>query len=361
MDQAVTFIGIDIGSFKTAITSSSGRRVVIPSIVGWPKDDASREKLGHDFVVGNDVARQQQSLEIAFPFRRGALELTQPTLQIAAARSVDRNREAAELVMKHALSLVTPTPGSAIYGVLSISARASEIHKRALLTVTRKFLNGVMLSSSPFNIAYSTSRLHETLVIDFGAGTTNLARLNGSYPREDDERSLPIGSESIDHEIVRLISASQEKTELSLNTARRIKEKYGCLLGPTDTAVVKHISAATPNSTIDLNVTEYVRTACRQTVPAIVNAVRDLTAKLGEPQRRKILENVQLAGGGTQLKGFSQLLQDNLAELGGAKVTLVPDAVFAAAAGALKLAMNLPIADWQRLDTSVSKPQTRAA
>ncbi len=360
MDQAVTFIGIDIGSFKTAITSSSGRRVVIPSVVGWPKDEAGRAKLGHDFVVGNDVGRQQQPLEIAFPFRRGALELTQPTLQLSAARTVDRNREAAELVMKHALSLVTPAPGSAIYGVLSISAGASAGYKKALLAVAQKFLNGAMLSSSPFNIGYSTSRLHDTLVIDFGAGTTNLARLNGSYPRHDDERSLPIGSESIDHEIVRLISASQQKTELSPNTARRIKEKYGCLLGPNDSAVVKHIPAATPNTTIDLNVTEHVRNACRQIVPAIVNAVRDLTETLEETQCLKVLGNVQLAGGGTQLKGFSQLLQDNLAELGDAKVTLVPDAVFAAAAGALKLAMNLPIADWQRLDCKATT-QARAA
>ena len=218
-----------------------------------------------------------------------------------------------------------------------------------------------MLSSSPFNIAYSTSCLNDTLVIDFGAGTTNLALINGSYPRDDDERSLPIGSESIDHELVRLISASQPGTELSLNTARRVKEKYGCLLEPTDSAVVKHIPSASPDVKIDLNVTEHVRNACRQIVPAIVNAVRDLTSKLDEPQRRRVLSNVQLAGGGTQLKGFAKLLQDNLADLGGAKVTLVSDAVFAAAAGALKLAMNLPVADWQRLDCSARKPQARAA
>ena len=42
MDQGVIFIGMDLGTFKTSIASSTGLRDVMHSAVGWPKDYVAR-------------------------------------------------------------------------------------------------------------------------------------------------------------------------------------------------------------------------------------------------------------------------------------------------------------------------------
>jgi len=354
---SATLIGIDIGSFKTAITASNGRRVVIPSVVGWPQSDTVRQQLGRDFLIGNDVARNRIPLEIAFPFRRGALSYWDNDTSHSDPTMTPRGQAGAELLLTHAVSLVTPNPHEPVYAAITIPAIASANHKHALLRCARTVCDAVVLCSAPFCVGYGANQLHNALVIDIGASSTNLCVLTNSHPTAEQQITLPLGSELIDQELLRGISASLPGTELSLNTARRIKEKFGCLPDAHQQALV-----ATVTGGPEMDLSEPLRQACRQMLPDIVEAVTELMGAVSTSQRATILKNVLLSGGGSQLRGLPELLTHALARLGQIEVSLIPDGVFAASAGALRLAMNLSSADWARLESTTIgfvKPSNR--
>ncbi len=349
MTSTATLIGIDIGSFKIAVTASNGRRVVIPSIVGWPKDEAVRQQLGRACLIGNDVARNRVPMEIVFPFRRGALTYWERDAGQTDSTTTSHSHEAAEILLAHAIALIGPNPNEPIYAAVTIPAVASANHKHALLRAARTVCDAVMLCSAPYCVGYGISRPQDSLVIDIGASHTNLCVMQSSSPTVEQQVTLAIGSDSIDQELLREISASLPGTELSLNTARRIKEKFGCLPRATQRAAV-----ASAGNGPEMDVTEPLRHACRQIIPDIVEAAAELLSTLSPERRATVLKNVVLSGGGSQLRDLPELLTTALSLFGPAEVSVVPDCVFAASAGALRLAMNLNAANWARLEATTA-------
>ncbi|HEY3787622.1 MAG TPA: hypothetical protein VGL71_02150, partial [Urbifossiella sp.] len=61
------FVGMDLGTYKTSVASSTGYREVLATAVGWPKDHIARTMLGRDLVFGKDLVEHRLALDVVRP------------------------------------------------------------------------------------------------------------------------------------------------------------------------------------------------------------------------------------------------------------------------------------------------------
>jgi rod shape-determining protein MreB and related proteins len=109
------------------------------------------------------------------------------------------------------------------------------------------------------------------------------------------------------------------------------------------------------------DVTVPLREACKTIVGPVVQGLRELVARVDPELQQRMLTNIVLGGGGSQLRGLDRMIEEGLKEYGPAKVKRVGDAVFAGAVGALKLAMSLPADCWQQLRSGQGESSVRKA
>jgi rod shape-determining protein MreB and related proteins len=346
MDKQILHIGMDLGTYKTSVASSIGTRDTFLSAVGWPKDQIARRMLGRDVVLGNDTIEHRLALDVVRPFEKGVLKYCHHQEVGVAAETIERHKEAARLLCQHAIEQVRPPKGTTVYGVIGAPSRASKLNKRVLIEVAEGAFDAVLIVSEPFTIAYGLNRLSDTLVIDIGAGTIDLCPIYGTFPREEDQVTLPLGGDFIDEQFYATMRSVYPEIKLSLNMAREIKENCGCAHTGSERALVSFPVNGKPKQ---YDVTEPLRDACRMIVQPIVAAVCDLVARFDTEFQQRLLNNIVLGGGGSQLKGLDHAIEDALREYTGCKVRKVTDAVFAGANGALKLAMAMPADNWNQV------------
>jgi len=346
MTQQIVHIGMDLGTFKTSVVSSNGKRAVLHSAVGWPKDHVARTMLGRDVVFGKDVLERRLALQVVRPFERAVLKYNHHADADVPKENLPKHQQAARLLVEHAVSLTDPPKDAPRYGVIGAPSRASALNKHALIEAARDTLDAVMIVPEPFAAAYGMNRVNNTLVIDIGAGTVDICPMFGAYPSEEDQVTIPVGGDSIDERFCHYLRAAYPEAQLSNNMAREIKEKYGFVHDVNEKALVTLPADGQPRQ---FDVTEPLKEACKAIVPPIVQGLRELIARIDPEFQRPLLDNILLSGGGSQLKGLDQLIEDSLQEYGGGKVTKVYDSVFAGAIGALKLAMEMPAEYWSRI------------
>ena len=213
-----------------------------------------------------------------------------------------------------------------------------------------------MIVSEPFTIAYGMNQLSDTLVIDIGAGTIDLCPIQGTVPAEQSQVTIPIGGDVIDAEhFCNRLRDTYPDAAIVLEHGREIKEKYGFVHDVNDKAIVTLPVAGKPTK---FDVTLPLKEACKTIIPPILQGLRELIARIDPEFQQRLLHNIVLGGGGSQLKGLDRVIEESLTEYGGAKVKKVGDAVYAGAGGALKLAMAFPLLDrWETLKA----PRPRAA
>jgi rod shape-determining protein MreB len=354
MDAKAIFIGMDLGTYKTSVASSAGIRDVIPTAVGWPKDPVARTMLGRDVVFGKDLVEHRLAVQIVRPFERGVLKYTSAEEAGVSANQVALHKQAAKLVVEHAVALTRPPKGVPIYGVIGAPSRATVLNKKVLLEAAQSVFDGVMIVSEPFSIAYGMNRLSDTLVVDIGAGTIDICPVYGTFPSEEEQVTLSVGGDLIDETFMKLLQQKYPQARLTVNMAREIKEKYGFVHDVNEKASVTLPVEGKPQA---LDVTEPLKAACRAMVGPIVTGLRDVISRFDPEFQQRMRENIVLGGGGSQLKGLDRVIEEGMKEYGGAKVKRVYDAVFAGAVGALKLAMSMPAEYFHQLKAT----QTAAA
>jgi rod shape-determining protein MreB len=178
--EGILYVGIDLGTSHTSISASNGVRETVKSVVGYPRDVVSRKLLQKDVLFGEEALQNRLALDLFKPLEKGVIKFSGAAG--ASNDDVNNNMEAARVLIQHAIGLARPQPGQLIYGVIGCPAQASIHNKQSIIEAAREVLDSVVICSEPFSVAYGLDQLHDCLVIDIGAGTTDLCRMKGSMP-----------------------------------------------------------------------------------------------------------------------------------------------------------------------------------
>jgi rod shape-determining protein MreB len=345
ISENALLMGIDLGTSRSSVVSMNGVRKTIESYVGFARDPVSRKFLKTDIVYGKAALDNRLSVDLFRPLEKGVIKGTREDSSISKEEH-DKNLKAAQLLVKHLVDLVNPGRDDLLFGVVGVPSRASAKNKQGILEACKEVLDAVMIVSEPFTVAYGMERMSDILVIDIGAGTTDLCRMHGTVPSEDDEISLTIAGDAVDQKLHDLIRERYPKASLTVNMCKQIKEQYGYVSDTKDKIVVDLPVDGKPTPH---DVTQEVKMASEILVGPIVDSIHKLVASFNPEFQDRLRNNVLLAGGGGLMRGLNKRIEDAMQAIGGGKVTVVDEPLYAGANGALQLAMDMPSEYWQQL------------
>lgn len=343
--KGIFYVGMDLGTFKTSVAATNGVRETVVSIVGYPKDPVSKKALGKDMLFGEEVLKHRLACEVVRPFEKGFLKYAEPDGQ-HPLELVEKHKKAARELVEYCVQLTRPDKGAMVYGVIGAPARATIHNKQAIMEAAKRVFDAVMVVSEPFAVAYGLGQLEDCVVIDIGAGTVDLCRMHGAIPSDEDQITLTTAGDYVDEVFFKLLKDRYKDAQLTIHMVRDIKERFSFVHDVNERCVVTVPFAGKPT---EIDVTAELKQACKMMVPPIIEALRKLTATYDPEFQRRMLNNIILAGGGSQLRGLDRLIEEGLAEYGGGRVTRVKEPVFAGANGALKLAMEMPEEYWKEV------------
>ncbi len=340
--DGVLYIGIDLGTSRTAVSASNGVRESVLSFVGYPRDVVAMKTFQKERIFGREAQERRLSLRLYRPLEHGVIKGS-----ATRDRDYEENLRAARDLVRHSIDLARPRKDELLYGVIGAPAQASIENKEAIIEATRDVLDSVMLCSEPFAVAYGLDMLKDVLVIDIGAGTTDLCRMYGAMPTEDDLITLDVGGDFIDERLFELMKEKCAGADFTTNMVKRIKERHA-FIDEIATPVLVDLPVRGKPTTFDI--TDEIRTACRSIVPPIVEALQELIASFDPEFQDKLRSNVLLGGGGSLIHGLGGAIEEEMKRtLGSGLVTVVEEPIYAGANGALKIAHDMPEEYWQKL------------
>ena len=342
--ETALLLGIDLGTSRSSIVSLDGKRKTVESYVGYPKDPVSRKHLKADVVFGKHALDNRLSLDMFRPLEAGVIKGSgEGEWSDELSR---RNLGAAKDLLAHLVDEIEPGRDEVLYGVIGVPSRASTKNKQAILEIAKEVLDSVMIVSEPFTVAYGLGRMADVIVIDIGAGTTDLCRMHGTVPGDEDEVSYTIAGDAIDQKMFELIMTKYPAAQLTVNMCKTFKEKYGFVHDAKDKieVLIPVNGKPTPH-----DITDEVRGACSILIAPCVEGIVKLVSSFNPEFQDRIKNNIVLSGGGGQMDGLGKKIEDNLGQIGGGKVTVVEEPLYAGANGALQLAVDMPTEYWQQL------------
>lgn len=344
----VLYIGIDFGTSRTSVSATNGQRATVPSYVGYPKDVVSRKLLKKDVLFGDEAVENRLALKLYRPLEYGVIKGSgaHEGKQLSQQEWND-NLKAAKDLLKHAISLVKPRADELLYGVIGAPAEASVKNQQNLIECAKEVLSNVMICSEPFAVAYGIDRLDEVLVVDIGAGTTDLCRMHGTMPEEGDQITIPIAGDFIDAAIEKNIRAKFPQAQVTRQMIKTYKEKYSNVLDDMIPAIAMIPVDGKPTP---LDITDCIRNGCREIVRPITDAIAKLIASFDPEFQHRLKDNVLLAGGGSLIGGLDIAIEMDMNErLGSGRVLRIDEPTYGGANGALKIAQEMPPEFWKKL------------
>lgn len=330
-------VGIDLGTSRSAISSSNGDQFVVDSFVGWPADLVARKVLRRDMLIGREAIDNRTMLNLHRPLEHGLLK-----------EGSSKDVEAAQELLRHLLSLVKKNNGhkQPIHAVVGVPAAAMRTSKQQLRNALKGVVDSLMIVSEPFAVAYGLDALLHTLIIDIGAGTTDFCLMQGRYPTDDDQRSLTAAGDSIDTQLQKLVAARYPEASFTIFMVREWKERYSFVGEPAETVMVTVPVNGVPTR---IDITAEMRAACESIVAPIVETMLDLLPRVEPEFQERVRQHIILAGGGALIRNLGPTLEAALQRVGGGKIRVIDSPAFIGSDGGLAIAKDAQDSDWDRL------------
>lgn len=332
----IFYVGTDLGTSRTSIATSTGKRMSTRSCVGYPKDIISKKRFGKNYLLGDEALDNRLGLNMIWPLAEGVI------------RENEQAIEATGLILKHIIAEALPdkTEADEIYAAVGVPAQASLNNKRAIVDITGDFIDKILIVSEPFAVAYSIDRFDETLVVDIGGGTTDLCRMHGAIPGAEDQLTLNVAGNFLDNIISEAILEKFPEVQLTPRIVRRIKEKYGYVSDVSEPVKVTLTEKGIPS---EYDITEILRGSCLKLTDPICKAIQELVGTFDPDFQEKLRNNIIIAGGGSRLKGIDRAIEKSLQDYGGGNATTVQDAEYCGSIGALRMCMEMPEEYWEKI------------
>ena len=331
----VLFVGIDLGTSRSAISSSKGGREWIESYVGGPKDFIAEQVVGKPVLLGAEALQHRLSLDLCRPLERGIIK-----------EGIESSERAVKEIIRHLVDLTKPEPGQRLNAVVGVPADSLKVNKLAIRKAVAESVHSLMVVSEPFAIAYGMNLLNNALIIDIGAGTVDFCIMHGTIPSEEDQKTIFTAGDYIDEQLFNSLIEKYPNSKFNKNMVRLFKEKFSFVREISDPIRVELPVNGKP---VMHDIKEEIRRSCESILPAMVETTTEMIARFDPEFQTKIKDNIVLAGGGSLIRGLAEYVQDALKEYGPCKVTRVADPLFAGADGALKLAQDMPAKYWETL------------
>jgi len=344
--EKAMLLGIDLGTSRSSIVSMNGVRKTVESYVGYARDPISRKLLKADVIYGRHALDNRLAVNLFRPLEKGVIKGTFDKDKSGTVDNERKNLNAAKDLLRYMVDLVHPGRDEVLFGVIGVPSLATANNKQAILEIAKEVLDSVMIVSEPFTVAYAMERMSDVMVIDIGAGTTDLCRMHGTVPTEEDEVSYTIAGDAIDTKLYELIMAKYPKAQLTQNMCKQFKEQYGFVSDQKDKV---EVMIPVDGSPTPHDITEELKQACEILIPPIVEGIKRLVSSFNPEFQEKLRQNILLSGGGGMMDGLNKRIEDAMKAIGGGRVTTVEEPLYAGADGALRLAMDMPGEYWQQL------------
>jgi rod shape-determining protein MreB len=333
-DEDVLHIGMDLGTSRSAVAASNGQRAWVESYVGWPRDFVSKKMLGERVLFGEEALENRTSLDMVRPLEQGVIR-----------DGTARDEEAVRELIHHLVERAGAEKDDPVHAAVGVPAEALRVNKMAIRDAVREHADALMVVSEPFAVAYGLDALNNTLIIDVGAGTVDFCVMRGAMPAEEDQRSLTNAGDQIDRQLLELLEERYPEARFSDRAARRYKEQHGFIKKNGRMSVKVEVPVG--GKVTSLTITDEVRQACSGILAPLVETAVDLIARYEPEFQEKVRQNIYLAGGGSQLVGLAEAVEEELSEYGPCTVKTVDDPLYAGANGALALAQDMPEEYWE--------------
>ena len=339
--EKTLLLGIDLGTSRTAVMSSRKYKGLVQSVVGYPRDIIGVKILNRTQAVGIEAIEKRAYLDLFFPLEDGVLK-----------EASDKDLEAAHELLKYVIEQADPRAGDKVCGIIGAPARASVANKGQLLEITKGLMDISMVVSEPFMVAYGLSKLNNAMIVDIGAGTIDICGMMGTVPTTDNQMSILKGGNYIDDLLVSALRDAFPGVQVDRHLAQVIKDQHA-FVGEPEEAVIHPMRVH--GKPTDLDITEAIKATCETILPDIVENIKKMVLQYSPECQPEALRNIILAGGGSRIRGLGPLIEYHLRDYGDIQVTMVADADYSGAQGALKLAMELPPEYWSQIGVMAGK------